>query len=91
MKKQTKFRWRSYVWKCSTSSLEKWLKPDELGRVELACHSFLLVIDGIKVLFELGIGCFEPKLAQRYGVYTSIFLLENLSQQGFHTKRIDYL
>ena len=48
---------------------EKWTKPDERGRIELACRALLLDIDGKRVLCEAGIGAFfEPKLAERFGV-----------------------
>lgn len=48
---------------------EKWIGPDKLGRIPLACRAMLLEIDDKKVLCETGIGAFfEPKMAERYGV-----------------------
>jgi glyoxylase-like metal-dependent hydrolase (beta-lactamase superfamily II) len=51
---------------------EKWIAPDEIGRIPLACRSFLIEFDDKKVLLETGIGAFfEPKLAERFGVQDS--------------------
>ena len=67
---------------------EKWIAPDELGRIPLACRCLLLEFDGIKVLCETGIGAFfDPKLAVRFGVQTPErhLLLENLRAAGMMT------
>jgi glyoxylase-like metal-dependent hydrolase (beta-lactamase superfamily II) len=48
---------------------EKWYKPDERGRIELACRAMLIKVGDRHILCETGIGAFfEPKLAERYGV-----------------------
>lgn len=73
---------------------EKWLSPDEQGRIELACRCMLVECDGVKILCETGIGAFfEPKLAQRYGVQNpdSHRLLESLQHLGLSDSDIDYV
>ncbi|MGE4130584.1 MAG: MBL fold metallo-hydrolase [Bdellovibrionales bacterium] len=73
---------------------EKWIPPDELGRIPLACRALLLEFDGIKVLCEAGIGAFfEPKLADRFGVQSPgrHLLLENLKNAGVKPEDIDYV
>lgn len=73
---------------------EKWIAPDELGRIPLACRCLLIEFDGRKLLCEAGIGAFfEPKLAQRFGVQTPDrhLLLENLQAQGHSPESIDYV
>lgn len=73
---------------------QKWLPPDELGRVALACRCLLAEIDGKKLLCETGIGAFfEPKLAERFGVETPQRhrLLENLAAAGHAPESIDYV
>lgn len=50
---------------------EKWIAPDSLGRIPLACRALLIEFDDKKILFETGIGAFfDPKLAERFGVET---------------------
>ena len=71
---------------------ERWYKPDEQGRIELACRSLLIEIDSKKILCETGIGAFfEPKLAQRYGVQSpeTHILLKSLDELGIDEKQID--
>ncbi len=47
----------------------RWLEPDALNRIPLACRSMLVEKDGLRVLFEAGIGAFmRPDLRERYGV-----------------------
>jgi glyoxylase-like metal-dependent hydrolase (beta-lactamase superfamily II) len=73
---------------------EKWIAPDELGRIPLACRSLLIEHDGLKILCETGIGAFfEPKLAQRFGVQTPDrhLLLENLKAHGHTPESIDFV
>ncbi|HYC46848.1 MAG TPA: MBL fold metallo-hydrolase [Burkholderiales bacterium] len=73
---------------------QKWISPDEIGRIPLACRCMLVEIDGTKVLCEAGIGAFfEPKLAVRYGVETPQrhLLLENLAAAGHTPGSIDYV
>jgi glyoxylase-like metal-dependent hydrolase (beta-lactamase superfamily II) len=73
---------------------EKWIKPDAIGRIPLACRCLLLQFEGVKVLCEAGIGAFfEPKLAERYGVQTPEhhLLLENLERAGHSPDSIDFV
>jgi glyoxylase-like metal-dependent hydrolase (beta-lactamase superfamily II) len=73
---------------------EKWLEPDSMGRVDLACRSMLLEVDGKKILCEAGIGAFfEPKLADRFGVQdpTRHVLLDSLKKVGLKDSDIDYV
>lgn len=70
----------------------KWLPPDELNRVPLACRALLVDdLDGQRVLFETGIGAFfPPKLRERYGVVEDRHvLLDSLAQAGFTDADID--
>ncbi len=71
---------------------ETWSKPDERGRIDLACRALLIELgDGRKVLFEAGIGVFfEPKLRDRFGVTeNSHKLVENLASYGFRPEDMD--
>lgn len=73
---------------------EKWIKPDELGRIPLACRSLLIEFDDKKILCETGIGAFfEPKMADRFGVQepTRHLLLENLGRIGVKPEQIDFV
>jgi glyoxylase-like metal-dependent hydrolase (beta-lactamase superfamily II) len=73
---------------------EKWIAPDSLGRIPLACRALLIEFDGLKVLCEAGIGAFfEPKLAERFGVQSPDrhLLLENLAKLGVQPGDIDYV
>lgn len=70
----------------------KWLPPDELNRVPLACRALLVDdLDGQRVLFETGIGAFfPPKLRERYGVVEDRHvLLDSLAAAGFSDADID--
>ena len=69
----------------------KWIEPDELNRIPLACRA-LLVEDGDRhILFETGIGAFlPPQLRDRFGVQEERHvLLDNLGQAGFSDEDID--
>lgn len=73
---------------------ERWIKPDSIGRIPLACRCLLIEFDGVKVLCETGIGAFfDPKLADRYGVQTpeQHLLLENLKKAGNRPEDIDFV
>ncbi|MGE0762355.1 MAG: MBL fold metallo-hydrolase [Bdellovibrionales bacterium] len=73
---------------------EKWIPPDDLGRIPLACRAMLLEINGKKVLCETGIGAFfEPKLAERFGVeaHHRHILRENLQALGIREEQIDFV
>lgn len=73
---------------------EKWLSPDSLNRIELACRGLLIQIDQKNILLETGIGAFfEPKLADRYGVTPNNkhVLLSSLNDYGLSDADIDYV
>lgn len=72
---------------------EKWIMPDELGRIPLNCRAMLLEMNGKKILCETGIGnFFEPKLADRYGVFESNHcLIDNLSKLDVNQAEIDFV
>lgn len=73
---------------------EKWIAPDHLGRIPLACRCLLIEFDNLKVLCETGIGAFfEPRLADRFGVQEPHrhILRENLIQHGLQEEDIDYV
>jgi glyoxylase-like metal-dependent hydrolase (beta-lactamase superfamily II) len=69
----------------------RWLAPDELGRIELACRALLVEEPGKRTLFEAGIGAFfEPTLRERYGVVEeNHVLLESLAALGLGEGDID--
>src|SRR4051812_44570609 len=71
---------------------ERWIKPDDRGRIPLACRAMLIELDNKKILCETGIGAFfEPKLAERFGVETPSkhMLLENLKKLNVNPEDID--
>jgi glyoxylase-like metal-dependent hydrolase (beta-lactamase superfamily II) len=72
---------------------EKWIQPDEQGRIPLNCRAMLLEIGGKNILCETGVGAFfEPKLADRFGVTeTSHRLIENLNAIGIGESDIDFV
>ncbi len=73
---------------------EKWLVPDSVGRIPLACRAMLLEINDKKILCETGIGAFfDPKLAERYGVETPDRhrLLESLNALDIRQADIDFV
>jgi glyoxylase-like metal-dependent hydrolase (beta-lactamase superfamily II) len=69
---------------------QKWIAPDEQGRIPLACRALLIEFSDSsgkkqKILFETGIGAFfEPQMAERFGVQTPQIhcLRENLKAHG---------
>lgn len=69
----------------------KWCKPDELGRIELACRAVLVEMNGMRVLLETGIGAFfSPKLKERYGVVENEHvLLRSLERLGLTDQDVD--
>ncbi len=69
----------------------RWLAPDELSRIPLACRALLVEAPGRRVLFETGIGVFfEPSLRERYGVVEARHvLLESLGALGLSDADID--
>ncbi len=79
---------------CPRAVWEKWIAPDDLGRIPLACRCLLVQHQGQTLLLETGIGnFFEPKLAERYGVQDPdrSLLMENLTSLGFKEEDIDYV
>jgi len=73
---------------------EKWIPPDDAGRIPLACRCLLIETENAKILCEAGIGAFfEPKLASRFGVETPDRhrLLENLATHGVAPEQIDFV
>src|SRR6476661_5797560 len=70
---------------------ERWIIPDPVGRIPLACRALLVEIGDQKVLCETGIGAYmEPALASRYGVVESEHrLLESLSALNLTDADID--
>lgn len=73
---------------------EKWIAPDSIGRIPLACRALLIETDGVKILCETGIGAFfEPKLADRFGVQSPDrhLLLENLAALDVEPEDIDFV
>jgi glyoxylase-like metal-dependent hydrolase (beta-lactamase superfamily II) len=80
---------------CPRPVWERWMKPDEAGRIELACRCFLIETDdGKKILLETGVGAFfEPKLAERFGIESpeTHKLLENLKALSVDPSEIDFV
>lgn len=72
---------------------EKWLSPDPVGRIPLACRALLIEIAGYRILCETGIGAYmEPSLAERYGVVEREHrLLQSLANDGLSDKDIDFV
>ncbi|BFM14415.1 MBL fold metallo-hydrolase [Maricurvus nonylphenolicus] len=69
----------------------RWIEPDELNRIPLACRALLIQSDGENILLEAGVGAFfEPELRKRYGITeASHCLLDNLAQVGLQHADID--
>ncbi len=70
---------------------QKWIPPDELGRIPLACRTLLVEYDSHKILFETGIGAFfDPAMADRFGVQTpgTHQLRENLKKLNLQPEDI---
>ncbi len=70
----------------------RWIEPDELNRIPLACRALLVEEDdGRLVLLETGIGnFFEPKLRDRFGVEEDEHvLLRSLASAGLTHEDID--
>ena len=81
---------------CPRAVWERWMPPDEQGRIPLACRAMLVEeLEGDEVvrrlLFETGIGAFfEPKLRARYGVVESEHvLLRELAALGLSDADVD--
>lgn len=73
---------------------QKWIAPDDLGRIPLACRSMLVQIGEKNILCETGIGSFfEPKMADRFGVQDpgKHLLTEKLQEIGIEHTDIDMI
>ena len=72
---------------------QKWLPPDDQGRVPLSCRALLVDTGQEKVLLETGIGSFfEPKYKDRYGVVEDEHvLLGSLEKLGLTHGDIDFV
>jgi glyoxylase-like metal-dependent hydrolase (beta-lactamase superfamily II) len=71
---------------------QRWMKPDEDNRIDLACRCLLVREgDGRLILLETGVGAFfSPILKERYGVQESHdVLLEQLAKHGIAPEDID--
>ncbi len=70
---------------------QKWVQPDELNRILLACRALLVEDGDRRILFETGIGAFfPPQLRDRFGVQEERHvLLDNLRKVGFGDEDID--
>ncbi len=70
---------------------QRWIEPDELGRIPLCCRCMLVDDGQRRVLCETGIGSFfEPALKERYGVVEDEHvLLRSLQQRGLGHEDID--
>ena len=71
---------------------QRWAKPDEQNRIDLACRALLVEEDGgRRILFEAGIGAFfSPQLRERYGVVEDRHVLvENLASTGLADADVD--
>jgi len=72
---------------------ERWIPPDELNRIPLACRCLVVRDNGRVVLFEAGIGAFfEPSLRRRYGVVEDRHVLvESLAAEGIAPGDVDVI
>ena len=70
----------------------RWMQPDELNRIPLACRALLVQpVNGKTVLFDTGVGAFfDPKMRDRYGVGEERpVLLHPLPEAGISHEDID--
>ena len=69
----------------------KWIVPDSMNRIPLACRALLIQDQTKNILLETGVGaCFNPSLMERYGVEQSNHvLLEALQNIGVSEDDID--
>ncbi len=77
---------------CPRAVWERWLPPDERGRIPTACRAILIREEGGRnLLLESGIGnFFESSLRDRYGVYEEgHVLVENLAALKVGVEDID--
>jgi glyoxylase-like metal-dependent hydrolase (beta-lactamase superfamily II) len=72
---------------------EKWIPPDALHRIPLACRCLLIRDGGRTILLETGIGAFfEPPLRERFGVIEDRHVLvESLAAVGVNPVDVDVI
>ncbi len=72
---------------------ERWVAPDSLGRIPLACRALLVELKGKRILCETGIGAYmAPDMALRFGVQEQEHkLLESLGALGLTDSDIDFV
>ena len=72
---------------------ERWIPPDELNRIPLACRCLVVRDNGRVLLFEAGIGAFfEPAFRKRYGVVEDRHVLvESLAAEGIEPADVDVI
>ena len=70
---------------------ERWIAPDAVGRIPLACRAFVVRHAGRVILLETGIGlCFPPALRARYGVEGDVAALPaSLAAHGLTPDDVD--
>lgn len=72
---------------------EKWIPPDAVNRIPLACRCLVVRDEGRVILLEAGIGAFfDPALRERYGVVEDRHvLLESLRDVGIEPGDVDVI
>ena len=72
---------------------ERWVTPDALNRIQLACRSLLVEDHGKLILCETGAGlCFDPVIRERYGIEgDKHLLLKSLKTLGVDENDIDFV
>jgi glyoxylase-like metal-dependent hydrolase (beta-lactamase superfamily II) len=70
---------------------QRWSKPDEYNRIDLACRCLLVQTPTKNILFETGVGAFfAPDMKERFGVVESEHvLLDNLAAINLEASDID--
>jgi glyoxylase-like metal-dependent hydrolase (beta-lactamase superfamily II) len=70
---------------------ERWVKPDERNRIDLACRALLVQEPERNILLETGIGAFfDPRMKDRFGVQEQEHvLLESLAELDLTHEDID--
>jgi len=73
---------------------EKWVEVDDDNRIPMAGRGILLEVEGLKILFEVGIGNYmEPKFCNRYGIENAdqSVLLESLKALDVNEGDINFV
>jgi glyoxylase-like metal-dependent hydrolase (beta-lactamase superfamily II) len=72
---------------------QRWIEPDELNRIPLACRAMLVQESNPKrnILVETGVGAFfSPEMKDRYGIQEPEHcLINNLQAAGVSHEEID--